>query len=353
MTAESAANGRRRSAAQPRAERDRPSQSQSQRPLTVVVAMLANLAIAAAKFVAAAFSGSAAMFAEGVHSLVDTLNQGLLLYGVNRSLKLADRNHPFGYGKEVYFWALIYSVLLFGIGGGVSVYKGINALVSPSAPEALFWNYVVLGVAFAAECTSWVVAIRAVHREAKGHGLLHKLKRTTDPTRFIVIGEDSAAMLGIVVAFFGILLSQQMNVAYPDAVASILIGLILCGAALALTKKTKDLLVGQAAAPEVVQETRDLLQGKDGVLHVGPPLTMQLGPKEMLAAVDVKFSRRLTSVEVAHAVDEMEASMRSRFPQFTRIYIEAQLADRDIEREQPPSTHTESEGANPARQSPS
>ncbi len=311
------------------------STSDSKRPVTVLAAMAANGAIAVAKFVAAAFSGSAAMFAEGVHSVVDTLNQALLLYGARRSERRADTKHPFGYGKEVYFWTLIYSVLLFGIGGGVSIYKGIHALSHPEQPGDLFWSVVVLAVALLAEGSSWLVALRAIKREESGRSLLGKLQRTTDPSRFVVLGEDSAAMLGIAVALVGVVASSLLSSPTPDAVASIVIGFILCGAALALTTKTKELLVGQAAPPDVVQEVQRIASNKRGIVYVGPPLTMHLGPHRLLAALDVKFGRDLNSAQVAGAVDDLEQSIRTRFPQITRIYIEAQLASQDVEREQP------------------
>lgn len=314
-----------------------PTRAKSKPPRVVAIALGANLLIGVAKFVTAIISGSAAMFAEGVHSAVDTLNQGVFLYGLRRGERAADREHPFGYGKEVYFWSLIYSVLLFGVGGGVSVYKGFQALRHPEPPGALLSNCVVLAVALIAEGTSWLVALRAVQRERPERGVVRKLRRTTDPSRFVVLGEDSAALLGVVVAFVGVVSSEVMGASWPDAVASMVIGLTLCAAALILTAKTKHLLVGQAASPDIVQEVRQIAQAQSGIVHVGAPLTMHIGPRRLLAALDVMFDDTLSSADVANAVDEMECAIRERFPEITRIYIEAQLANADIQREQPVS----------------
>lgn len=308
------------------------------RPLTVVVAMLANLAIAAAKFVVAVMSGSAAMLAEGVHSIVDTGNQGLLLYGARRSCRAADASHPFGYGKEVYFWALIYSVLLFGLGGGVSIYNGIDELLHPSPTKGGFiWNYIVLTVALLAEGTSWIVALRTVQREGRNQTLWGKVRELNDPSRFVVLVEDSGAIAGVLIAFVGIGLTEYTGSSTPDAVASILIGVVLCVAAVSLTAKTKELLVGQAAAPDVVDAIKDILDQEPGVGFAGPPLTMHLGPSRALAAISIRFRPTLTAVEVARAVDRLEDAIRHEFPIFTDIFIEAQLATEDVKRELPES----------------
>lgn len=305
------------------------------KPLTVVSAIVANITIAVAKFIAAAASGSAAMFAEGVHSVVDSLNQGIILLGLSRSNKAADPTHPFGYGKEVYFWTLIYAVLLFGIGGGVSIFKGVTRLSDPSVEGSFTWSYVVLAVAFVAEGTSWVIAVRAVRRKERGRGFFQKLVHSKDPARFVVVGEDSAALMGIVVAAVGILLTQLTGSHYPDAIASMLIGLILCAAAVYLVRQTKALLVGESADPEIVRGILELTERRSDVEHTGPPLTMHLGPRSVLVALDIEFRRDMSASDVAQAVDEIEDEIRERYSQVEKIYIEAQLVGRDVEKEQP------------------
>ena len=196
-------------------------------------------------------------------------------------------------------------------------------------------SYVVLGVALVAEGISWTIAARKVASEGRGVGFLHKLRHSRDPSRFVVVGEDTAAILGVLVAFVGIALTQLTGSVVPDAIASIIIGLLLCGAAVWLTMQTKQLLLGLAADPEVVSGIKELTDEHHDVEYAGPPLTMHLGPHEVLAALDIKFRATMTSDEVARCVDAIESEIRRRFPDITRIYVEAQLASGDVELEQP------------------
>ncbi len=311
------------------------SDDNQETPWTVLVAMTANLTIAVAKFIVAAITGSAAMFAEGVHSVVDTLNQILLLIGVKRSHRVPDDVHPLGYGKEVYFWTVIYSVLMLGIGGGVTIFNGVAGLLEPEPIDSFISSYVMLAVAAAAEGTSWVVAVRAMIRGKGKVGLLQSLREDSDPSRFVIVGEDSAALVGLVIAGSGIGLSQSLNTPIPDAIASILIGLVLCLTAGALISKTKELIVGRAATPEVVAQVKELIEQETGVVYAGPPLTMQLGPDQTMVAIDIRFRAHLIVSEVAQIVDTLEAKIRERFPHFTRIYIEPQVENEDVDREQP------------------
>ena len=308
-------------------------------PVTVLAAMAANLVIMVAKFVAAAFSGSAAMFAEGVHSAVDTANQGIILFGVRRSKKPADEEHPFGYGKEVYFWALIYAVLLFGIGGGVSIYEGLSRLLSGrgEVPESYLWSYVVLGVALVAEGSSWLIAVRAVEREETGDGFLQKLFRSKDPSRFIVVGEDTAALAGVLIAAAGLGLSQLTGSPSPDAIASVLIGLILGAAALYLVAQSRRLLVGESTDPEVIEAIEGVTSRRDDVVEAGRPFTLHFGPERILVALDVTFRRELSADQLALAVDEIEADIRSCDARVRRIFIEAQRIPDDIEQPASPT----------------
>src|SRR3954470_5251038 len=190
----------------------------------VIAAVIGNLAIAATKFVAAAFSGSAAMLAEAIHSLVDTGNGSLMLYGLHRSRKPADEDHPFGYGHELYFWTLIVGVLVFAVGGGMSVYEGIVHILHPTSPENLVWSYAVLGMAIVFEGTSWLFGLKAFNAERGRKGVLQTIHDTKDPSSFTVLLEDSAALLGLVFAFLGIYLGSQLGLPYLDGVASVLIG---------------------------------------------------------------------------------------------------------------------------------
>ena len=305
------------------------------RPITVVAAMLANLTIAVAKFVTAAISGSSAMFAEGVHSVVDTTNQGLLLIGARRAKSPADREHPFGYGQEIYFWSLMYSMLMFAIGGGVAIYEGITDIRNPTPLGDPTWSYVVLGVALLAEGTSWLVAVIKVRREGRGRSLLHKVSREKDPAKYIVMGEDSAAMLGVLIAFVGLGLSQWLGDPLPDAIASIVIGGLLALVAVVLTVRTHKLIVGRAADPDMVRSIQEAAASHERVNDAGPPLTFHLGPQEVLVAIDVTFHPEATVEEVAGVIDEIEDAIRERHSNVGHIYVEPQLDRRDIDREQP------------------
>lgn len=314
----------------------------AERPLTVLVAMSANLLIAAAKFVVAALSGSSALLAEGVHSVVDTLNQAVLLVGAKRSHRVPDFRHPFGYGKEIYFWSLIYSVLLLGVGGGVSIYKGVSGLLTPSPVTAHLYGYVVLVVAFVAEGISLLVATRAISREKQDASLWSKLEKAGNPSSFVVFAEDAAALVGLLIAFVGLLLTQLLETPIFDASASILIGFVLCATAVALISKTKGLVIGRAVEPEIVEAVQRLVEERRDVRIAAPPLTMQLGPEQVMVALDICFRAEMGAEDVARAVDQLEARIREAFPQLTRIYIEPQLGKRDIEREQPPPALDES-----------
>ncbi len=301
------------------------SKLDEKRPVTVIAAIAANLVIAAAKFVAAIFSGSSAMISEGIHSVVDTGNQCLLLVGVRRSQKPADEEHPYGYGKERYFWSLIVAVLLFGIGGGMSIYEGIHHLQSPGEGGDVIWSYGVLAVAALAEGTSWLIAVRAILREDKRGSFWQKLRASKAPEKFVVVGEDTAALAGIVIAFLGIWLSRLTGSHIPDAIASMLIGGVLCTVAVLLTRESKALLIGESADPAMVRCIRELLRAHPAVEDAGVPLTMHFGPKEVLVNVDVRFRRDLDPLELACSIDELERSVRERYPEVRRVFVEAQV----------------------------
>jgi cation diffusion facilitator family transporter len=302
-----------------------------ERPITIIGAIVANLVIAVAKFVAAAFSGSSAMLAEGIHSVVDTGNEVLLLIGLRRSQRGPDETHPLGYGRELYFWSLIVAVLLFGFGGGFSIYEGVHRLEHATARGPVVWNYVVLGVSFLAEGASWMIAARAVSRHERGRTFWKKLHHSKDPSKFMVFGEDTAALLGILVAFAGVLVGEWLDASWPDAAASIVIGGILCAVAVYLVYETKNLLVGEGADPEVVHHMRELAAGHPGVLDVRKPATVHLGPDEVIVILNVRFEPRLSAEKVAAIIDDIEHAIRGRYPEMRHILIEAQRVDGPVE----------------------
>jgi cation diffusion facilitator family transporter len=290
----------------------------------IFAAIGGNLAIAIMKFAAAAFTGSSAMLSEGIHSLVDTGNGGLLLLGIHKSKHPADATHPFGYGKELYFWSLIVAVLIFGVGGGISIYEGITHLIHPSPLEDPFWSYVVLGLAVVFEGIVFVIAFRAFQAlKGEDENIWQAIKSSKDPTTFTVLFEDAAALLGLIVAFAGIFLAHYFNNPYLDGAASVLIGVILASVAVFLAYESKGLLVGEGADPETLENIRKLAEASAGVEKVINPLTMYFGPRTILLTVDIEFDKKLSAMEVEEAVDRLEKNIRSQYPDIKHIYIEA------------------------------
>ncbi|MFN2242870.1 MAG: cation diffusion facilitator family transporter, partial [Anaerolineae bacterium] len=254
------------------------SSGASERPITVYGAMAANAVIGVSKFAAGIISGSSAMLSEAIHSVVDTGNELLLLLGIHRSRKPADELHPFGHGKELYFWSLIVAILLFGLGGGMSIYEGISHLRHPAVIKDPTWNYVVLGIAFIAEGTSWAIALNKLLKKKKaGQGIWDAVRASKNPAVFVVLAEDSAALLGILVAFLGVLLGHTFRNPYLDGAASIIIGLILATVAGFLSYESRDLLVGESADADVLQAIRRLAEADPAVVGVSRPLTMHFG----------------------------------------------------------------------------
>jgi cation diffusion facilitator family transporter len=291
-------------------------------PIVVFGALAANLVIAVAKFVAAAISGSSAMFAEGVHSVVDTGNEVLLLVGLSRAKQRADADHPFGYGKELYFWSLLVAMLLFGIGGGMSVYEGARAFLHPAPHRgSVVWNYVVLAVAFAADGTSWWIAARALRRAEPETGLWRALRVSKDPTEFIVLAEDSAAIVGLGVAFLGVLLGQLLDSYIPDAIASIVVGVVLCATAVVLVIETKALLIGESADPELVRWIEQKARSEAWVCATKAPRTMHFGPRQVLVTLDVEVAAELSAQQLGESVDALESTIRAQRPEVRRVYV--------------------------------
>jgi cation diffusion facilitator family transporter len=290
----------------------------------VIAALAGNAMIALTKFAAAAFTGSSAMFSEAIHSTVDAGNQALLLYGMKRAERPADARHPFGYGPEVYFWAFVVAILIFSIGAGVSIYEGVVKLGHPEPVTDAYVNYIVLGLAILFESVSWWVAFREFNAVKGGRGYLAAIRVSKDPALFTVLLEDSAALLGLVIALVAIALAEALGLPALDGVASILIGVMLAGVAVLLAYETKGLLIGEAADPKVLVGVREIVGESGGVKRINEVLTMHMGPREVLLTLSVDFHDRLSSAEVEAAVSAMERRIKTEFPQITRIFIEAQ-----------------------------
>ncbi|MEL0584628.1 MAG: cation diffusion facilitator family transporter [Candidatus Thiodiazotropha sp. (ex. Lucinoma kazani)] len=290
----------------------------------IFAALIGNSLISITKFVAASITGSSAMLSEGIHSLVDTGNQGLLLYGIARSKKPADEDFPFGHGKEIYFWSFIVAILIFALGGGISIYEGIKHIQHPEPMSSPLVNYIVLGLAIIFEGAAWLFAFREFSRAKGKWGYLEAIQRAKDPSIFVVLFEDTAAMLGLVVAFAGIALTQLTGILAFDGIASIIIGLILVGTAVWLAYETKSLLIGESANPVVVRGIRELVSSKASVECVNEVLTMHMGPDFILANLSVDFRDSITADEVERTIGEMDGSIKEQFPQVKRIFIEAE-----------------------------
>ncbi|GAB3853264.1 cation diffusion facilitator family transporter [Hymenobacter terrigena] len=286
-------------------------------------AIAANVAIAASKFVAAYFTGSAAMLSEGIHSLVDSGNGLLILHGVRQAEKPADKRHPFGRSKELYFWALIVAILVFSVGGGMSLYEGIEHLKSPAALTDPTWNYWVLGLSMLFEGISCFLAFKAFNAGRGEAGFWDTLRRSKDPSVFAILLEDLAALLGLVIALAGVYLGHLLHNLYLDGAASITIGLLLVGVALFLIYKTKRLLVGTGVDDETVDAIEALVRAQPNIDQVGPPLTSYLGPADVILALDVEFAHHLTSEEIEQAIDGLQDVIRAKYPEMKRIFIEA------------------------------
>jgi len=289
--------------------------------IVIYAALAANLGIAVAKFVAAAISGSSSMLTEGVHSLVDTGNQGLLLYGQYRAKRAPDSDHPFGYGRELYFWAFIVAILIFGLGAGVSVYEGWKHIAEPEELRDPLINYVVLAIAFALEGTSWWIAMREFAKSKGEHGWWQAIRDSKDPSGFIVLFEDSAALAGLVVAAAGVWASHHMGDPRIDGWASIVIGVILAGVAMLLARESKGLLIGERANPEMVAAIRRLLEAEPCITHVNHVRTIHTAPDRVFVAVSADFVDALPMGEAETLIERLERRLKAQEPKLSSIYI--------------------------------
>ena len=298
----------------------------------IYAALIGNALITVTKFVAATMTGSSAMLSEGIHSFVDTGNQFLLLFGLRQARKPPDPQHPFGHGKEIYFWGFVVAILIFAVGVGLSLYEGVSHLLHPRHSENPLVNYVVLGLAFVFEGAAWLFALKAFRRAKGSAGYFEAVHKGKDPSMFIVLFEDSAAMLGLVVAFLGIWLSQFTGDPRFDGAASIVIGLILAVTAIWLAWETKGLLIGESANRPVVEGIRKLVGAHSGVAHVNEVLTMHMGPEFILVNLSVDFVDPATADEVEKTVAQIDREIKASFPNVQRVFIEAEARRTQVER---------------------
>ena len=290
--------------------------------LVVWVAIGANVGIAVVKFVAAAVTGSSALLSEGIHSVVDTGNEALLLVGLARSDRPPDAGHPFGHGRELYFWSLIVAVLLFGVGGGMAIYEGITHLRAPRPIEDTVWAYAVLAVAALFEGISWTIALRDLLRQRRGRTLWTTIRASRDPSVFTVLFEDSAALIGLAAAFLGVWIGERTGDPRADGVASIVIGSVLCITALLLVRETKSLLVGEAASRPLLASIEAVAREDARVADVPRLRTMVLGRHQILLALDVRFRDGLAAQALIDAVREVAGTIRARHPDVRDVLLQ-------------------------------
>jgi cation diffusion facilitator family transporter len=300
--------------------------------LVIFAAIAGNLLIAVTKFVAAAFTGSSAMLSEGVHSLVDTGNGLLLLYGLHRAAQPADLMHPFGHGRELYFWSFIVALLVFALGAGVAFYEGIIHMLAPEPVENPLINYAVLGLCMVFEAGSWLVALKEFRRSKGTLGYIQAVRRSKDPSVYTVLFEDSAALLGLVIAFIGISAAQYLKQPWLDGAASIGISLILAATAVFLARESKGLLMGEPALSDVQAKVLAIAQADPAVEKANGVLTVHMGPEQIVAGLSLDFVDHISAAEIETCVERLEAKLKTEVPEVTAVFVKPQTAQHWQER---------------------
>lgn len=294
----------------------------------VLVALGANLGIAVAKFAAAMYTGSSAMFSEAIHSLVDSGNQGLMLYGIKRSGQPADDKHPFGYSKELYFWSFVVAILLFSLGAGISIYEGIDKLYHPHAIDNVNIIYLVLGVAILLEGFATYKAYKEFNKRRRGRGFLTALRQSKDPALFAILLEDFGAIFGLIIAMIGVTIAHQFEYHAADGLASIAIGILLACIAVFMAFEIKSLIVGEAADVETQRGIMSIIKSEYGadkaIRAVNEVRTMHLGPTDILVAASVDFHDGIPAEDVEAATTRIENQIRAKYPDVRRLFLEAQ-----------------------------
>ena len=294
----------------------------------IIAALIGNLLVAVTKGVAAALTGSSAMLSEAVHSVVDTGNEVLLLHGQRRAAKPPDEVHPYGYGRELYFWSFVVALLIFAVGAGVSMFEGISHIRNPEPIDRPMINYVVLGLAFLFEGTSWYFGWRAFAATRRSANFWTEIEDSKDPTNFMVLVEDSAALLGIVIALVGTFLSVRLGDPRIDGAASVLIGIVLAAVAFGLARESKQLLIGERASPELSAAFRDTVAAEPCVLEVVNITTSQLAPGQVIATMGVVIDPKLGVPEIEQLIQRIEKTTRAKHPDLYRLFVRPQSADR-------------------------
>jgi len=304
----------------------------------IYAALAGNLLVALTKFAAAWWTGSSAMLSEGVHSVVDTSNQLLLLYGINRSSKPPDDDHPLGYGRELYFWSFIVALLIFSLGAGVSFYEGIAHIREPVRISDPYVNYIVLGVSFVFEGATFWIALKEFNKTRGTLGYFEAVHRSKDPPSFLVLFEDSAALIGIAIAFCGTLAADRLALPVLDGVASIGIGIVLAATATFLARESKALLIGEGARGRTMRSIRQIAAEQPGVERVNDLVTVHLAPDQVVAALSLEFRDELTTPQIENAVAGIERRICKQHPEVFSIFVKPQSSTTRDQRTQSPPT---------------
>ncbi|MCC3859680.1 cation diffusion facilitator family transporter [Pseudemcibacter aquimaris] len=290
----------------------------------ILAALIGNFMIFVTKLGAALYTNSSAMFSEAIHSIVDCGNQVLLLYGIKKASRKADRDHPFGYGKELYFWSFVVAMLIFAVGAGVSLYEGFHKIMEPEEIRSIHINYIVLTVAICFEAYPWKMAYDEFNARRGKRGLVDAVIRSKDPSLFAILFEDTAAMLGLFTALIGLFIGDFFGIPEADGAASIVIGLILAATAAVLAIECKGLLIGEAADQQVIDSIENLMEKHAAVESVNEVLTMHFGPTDILLNLSIDFRDEISAGDVEQIITDFEIQIKEMHPDIKRIFIEAQ-----------------------------
>jgi cation diffusion facilitator family transporter len=290
----------------------------------IYAAIVGNLLVAATKVGASVLTGSSAMLSEAVHSLVDTGNSLLLLYGLHRAKEPPDRDHPLGYGREIYFWSFVVALMVFALGAGVALYEGIMHVLNPEPIRDATVSYAVLGLSVLFDGTTWWIALRNFKGRTHYSNLFRAVRKSKDPASFMVLFEDSAALIGLVIAFAGTYFSVRLDLPVLDGVASILIGLVLAATAMLLARETKGLLIGEGADQSIVDSIMRIANEMEGVAHANGIITVHLAPQQIVVALSVELADELRTPDIEARIVELERRVRHQHPAVIALFVKPQ-----------------------------
>jgi cation diffusion facilitator family transporter len=294
--------------------------------LPIYSALVANIVIAVTKFIAAAITGSSAMISEGIHSVVDTANELLLLLGIAKSKKPADKNRPFGYGRELYFWSFIVSILIFGVGGGIAFYEGITHLQHPHIIEDPMWSYIVLAASLIFNLVSFLIALKAFNKNRKDN-VWKTIKKSKDPSNIVILFEDAGDVLGVAVALAGVYFGYKYQNPYYDGIASIIIGIILTAISFLLARESRSLLMGESVDESIIDAVIKISESDEAIEKVFYPLTVYLSPEEIVLVLETVFKDDLTTKQINETIERIQIKIQKQYPNIKQIFIEPHFAD--------------------------